>query len=1023
MRAAVRAGISLAALVLTAAVPRNAHAATPIAPEMRTVTLISGDRLLISPDGGSASRLPSPGRDDVPLLSHYVDGRLEVVPADAVDLLNAGRLDPRLFDVTELLDDGYDDASGAMPLIITYDTANPAAAVRAAAGGVQVRDLDTINGLAVRVKTSTTATMWARLTDPSALLPAYRRVWLDGIARPSIDVSVPLVGAPAAWAAGWTGSAVGVGVLDTGIDAGHPDLAQSVAASADFTGDGDGIDRSGHGTHVASIIAGSGAASAGRFRGMAPDARLYSAKVCRAGRCPESAILAGMQWAARDENLKIVSMSLGRRDGPGLDLLEQAVDTLTARFGTLFVVAAGNSDGRVSSPASADAALAVGATTVEDQVAAFSDPGPRAGDDGLKPDIAAPGVDIEAARSSASSLPRSGPGGRYTRLSGTSMAAPHVAGAAAILAQEHPDWTPGQLKADLMNAATPIAGAGPDQVGAGRLDVAKAAVATVLAEPGSLSFGRLSRTKTITYRNAGTAPATLALTPSPGVTLDARTVTVPGRGKVTVVVTAAAPTSRRITGAVAAVGADVSLRTPYEVERSTRDVRLTVHYTDRSGAAAATTYGGVTSADGRRWVRLPNRWGTGTVELPKGTYTLDAAILGAGGPAVLNQPRLVLDRDTTIELSAGDAAPVVVPAPARGAQQVFAQLGFALPSGARGSVTGRAFGGWSAGAIGDGLTGLRTTVAGTWAVDPEATVYSAAWAVAGAFVDGFRRTVSDSDLARVSSSYRAAGPVALSFGFAGDDSGIAGYATAVSGARTEYFNTDGDVRWGARAGVASGPLTAYATGSSVAATWDAPVFGPAFPPPNPWSNGVIRNGDTILVNPSWFSDGSGEHGGPSPGAAHHLVVTRDGVTLSDTRTPSVSARAPAGPGLFTITDESTRPATYSPRTRTSWTFRSSRSTGPLPLSAIRFTPGARGALAFTVQRQPGSDAGVTRLFVLQVSYDDGTTWRSPLFARLGDRGVAVLHPPAGAFVSLRASAADAAGNRVEQTLLHAYRNG
>ena len=342
----------------------------------------------------------------------------------------------------------------------------------AAAGG-PVQDLDPINGSAVRVSTARIATMWAGLTTGS-LRSGYRKVWLDGAARISTDVSVPLVGAPAAWAQGYTGGEVPVGVLDTGVDTDHPDLAGAVAEAVDFTGGGDGVDRVGHGTQVASVIAGSGAASGGRYRGMAPDARIFSAKVCASALCAESSIIEGMTWAARDKDLKVVNLSLGQPDRPGTDLLEEAVDTLTARYGTLFVIAAGNDGGRVSSPASADAALAVGASTLSDKVAGFSNRGPRAGDDGLKPDLIAPGVNIIAARSGDSKLPASGRHGAYSRQSGTSMAAPHVTGAAAIVAQEHPEWSPARIKAALMSAATPIAGAAADRAGAGRLDVARA---------------------------------------------------------------------------------------------------------------------------------------------------------------------------------------------------------------------------------------------------------------------------------------------------------------------------------------------------------------------------------------------------------------------------------------------------------------------------------------------------------------------------------------------------------------------
>ncbi|WP_263657331.1 S8 family serine peptidase [Nonomuraea gerenzanensis] len=124
-------------------------------------------------------------------------------------------------------------------------------------------------------------------------------------------------------------------------------------------------------------------------------------------------------------------MSLG---GPGtleLDPLEEAVNSLSERTGTLFVISAVNSGrpGTISSPGSADAALTVGAVDRSDRIADFSSWGPRQGDHAIKPDITAPGVDIVAAA----------PGGGYQTLSGTSMAAPHVTISAAILAQKHPE--------------------------------------------------------------------------------------------------------------------------------------------------------------------------------------------------------------------------------------------------------------------------------------------------------------------------------------------------------------------------------------------------------------------------------------------------------------------------------------------------------------------------------------------------------------------------------------------------------
>src|SRR5205823_2207799 len=104
--------------------------------------------------------------------------------------------------------------------------------------------------------------------------------------------------------------------------------------------DGDSRDLTGHGTHVASTILGTGAAE-GNYRGVAPDAKLISARACRPGGCADSAVLAGMQWTA-DQGAKIINLSLGGDDTPGEDLLEQAVNRISANQDVLFVIAAGN---------------------------------------------------------------------------------------------------------------------------------------------------------------------------------------------------------------------------------------------------------------------------------------------------------------------------------------------------------------------------------------------------------------------------------------------------------------------------------------------------------------------------------------------------------------------------------------------------------------------------------------------------------------------------------------------------------
>ncbi|WP_314622940.1 S8 family serine peptidase, partial [Streptomyces stackebrandtii] len=184
----------------------------------------------------------------------------------------------------------------------------------------------------------------------------------------------------------------------------------------------------------------------------------------------------------------VVNMSLGDSyPTDGSDPMSQTVDALSAQYGTLFVIAAGNAGPEsISAPGAAASALTVAATDKEDRLASFSSTGPLAFSGGMKPDIAAPGVDITAARSQEMS---GGGEGLYRTISGTSMATPHVAGAAAILAQQHPDWTGAQLKEHLTSTAKGLDGGySPYEVGTGRLDVA-AAVRTAVRGTGSLFFG------------------------------------------------------------------------------------------------------------------------------------------------------------------------------------------------------------------------------------------------------------------------------------------------------------------------------------------------------------------------------------------------------------------------------------------------------------------------------------------------------------------------------------------------------
>lgn len=298
------------------------------------------------------------------------------------------------------------------------------------------------------------------------------RVWLDLPCHVWIDRSSKVVNAPFAWRSGWTGRGVLVGVIDTGVDENHPDLADRIVAQRDFVGEG-ASDFHGHGTHVAGIIAGSGVASGGKYKGIAHEANLLIAKALGAdGVGLTSQIMAAMEWLV-SQGARIINLSLGL-EGPtdGTDPLSLAIDAAYA-FGCLVVVAAGNSGpapGSIGVPAGARRALAVGAIDRQGQVYNLSSRGPTA-DGRAKPDLAAPGTGIISCCSAHSPDPVVEQ--HYTALTGTSMAAPHVAGAAALILQANPNFRVDQLANALFNTA-PLESSDPDALGRGLLMIDQA---------------------------------------------------------------------------------------------------------------------------------------------------------------------------------------------------------------------------------------------------------------------------------------------------------------------------------------------------------------------------------------------------------------------------------------------------------------------------------------------------------------------------------------------------------------------
>lgn len=322
--------------------------------------------------------------------------------------------------------------------------------------------------------------------------PDVERIWPDLRVHSCLDVSVPLIGAPWVWSQGYTGAGVGIAVLDTGIDPEHVDFAGRIAGMADFTGEGV-VDLNGHGTHVAGIACGDGRADNGAYRGVAPGADLYVAKVLdRSGAAYMSDVMAGIDWAVQ-QDVHVLNLSLsGPAPGDGSDALSETCD-LVAERGFVVCVAAGNSGPEPSSigpPGCARQVITVGASTDEDTVMEASSRGPTS-DERTKPDVLFPGTGIVSCRAQETSL-GSPLNSAYTEMSGTSMATPHACGVAALLLEADPGLTPGEIK-ELMMATAVDLGLEENTEGAGRGDAGAAIAQTRLPEDGSQTPGCLAQ--------------------------------------------------------------------------------------------------------------------------------------------------------------------------------------------------------------------------------------------------------------------------------------------------------------------------------------------------------------------------------------------------------------------------------------------------------------------------------------------------------------------------------------------------
>ncbi|MEV7084522.1 S8 family peptidase [Streptomyces sp. NPDC093085] len=1055
------------------------------------VTLITGDRVHVDAQDRVARVERAEGRESIPVSVKRVDGATYVIPADAGKLVAQGILDRRLFNVTGLIKAQYDDAHRAtLPLIVSYtkDKARAKSAIAAADVSVR-RDLPAVKGEALTAEKADAAGVWEALTAPTArgagtdrtVTTGVARVWLDGRRKASLDKSVPQIGAPSAWEAGYTGKGVKVAVLDTGVDQTHPDLKGVEVAQKDFSGSGNTVDHFGHGTHVASTVAGSGAKSGGKYKGVAPGAKILDGKVLDdAGFGDDSGIIAGMQWAA-DQGARIANLSLGGGDTAEYDPLEQAVDKLSAEKNILFVIAAGNEGpdaGTIGSPGSAASALTVGAVDRKDQLADFSSVGPTA-DGSLKPDITAPGVDIVAAKAAQGVIGTPAADG-YVSMSGTSMATPHVAGAAALLAQQHPDWSGQRIKQALTASAKPNTSLTPFQQGTGRADVAKAVKQTVFSEQTSVNFGLQqwphtddkAVSKQITYRNTGTEDITLDLSletvgpkgkPAPAgfFTTSVKSVTVPAGSTASVKVTSdtkIGSVDGAFSGTVVAKAAQggQTVRTTFGVIREAESYNLTMKFIDTKGKAAragASVYG----HQGDIW---QDASGTGTVKirLPKGTYLIDAPVetpkSGGAEPdyALMTAPAQALTKNTTVTFDARKAKPVSITAP-DSAKNIAAMVGYRLlvNDGGYFSLLGfDNFKGVRTGHVGATLAAKKFTgyTGGLW--QKGSTGYGLLYPRTGSMFDGYTRKVAKSDLAQVdvavgASAKNRVASVDPMWSVTGLTIGMSGEPFAVPAKAKVYVNAAKGVEWGFNtyetgrkdsdgfAYQSDDKTRVYQPKKTYTKTYNVGVFSPKVD----GANLGQRYRDEFVVCVGELADGAG-HSGTSSVTKQKTTFTVDGKKVVDSDgelcelgdgLPAKSARVVAGTEL-------TRPskvAGVTSKLTAKWAFTtkepSTDTVVDLPLSTVRFQPkldltstaaaGKKLTVPVSIQG-PAAGKGFKSLSV-QVSYDGGTKWaKAPVTTKDGKRSLSLSHPKSAKSVSFKAKLTDKNGNTYDVTIIKAY---
>jgi hypothetical protein len=535
---------------------------------------------------------------------------------------------------------------------------------------------------------------------------------------------------------------------------------------------------------------------------------------------------------------------------------------------------------------------------------------------------------------------------------------------------------------------------------------------------------------------------------------------------------------------IVATAGEIAMTTPVAVDKEIESYDLTVVNRDRNGDPAADYQALVVGLDEFRLESPYDPDGMFTIRLPKGRYHLDSTVFtpragAAAHAALLVQPLAELASDTTIELDARQSRPLEV-----GFERDDLLMLTAAVAYLRISEPGVLLRWLEAGTLDGASTGhfgpevardeMIAQFDGAWAV-PDGSGgflrserrYNLAWYEYGRMMTGLSREVRDAQLAKVNADYRSGGvgrwgrtwaasrPAGMAPFF------ISGSLVALPIRRVELFNTDG-VGWSGHfeqlvpvdpnnpfgyaieEGTLESRVYDLRPGRHSREQWNGAVLGPmvaddpsAFFCSDRIGRRSERATDVITVAIPLFSDAAG-HAGCANLAAARTTLFRDGQQIGETRLPGIGQfDVPADEGTYRLEVDATRDpiASLSTRATAAWTFSSGHAFGdepePLPLMAVRFSPdldgynrapaGVRYRVPFSIDLHGDAGDDLAQPEV-EVSFDDGATWTTVVVRpRRDDSYTATLqHPDGEGFVSLRATASDGAGNRVEQTILRAY---